>query len=143
MNPDPVKIDEHTTMSGVRAGSVSDDHDVRRAEITKYKFLGMKQRDGILDVLVDVVWKELPSVACLPSRLSMDIVHHNHKHPAAHWHTRVQHRRKPLVCEQAMSFRMILWSKLHNHGCVGECQCIHKRGHHHILIGRSSHGGKV
>lgn len=26
----------------------------------------MKQGDGILDVLVDVVQKELPSVACLP-----------------------------------------------------------------------------
>src|SRR5712692_2752100 len=86
------------------------------------QMLSVKKCDGIMDVLVDVVRKELLSVVCLPSRLSLDIVHHDHEHAAAHWHTCVQHRRKLLICEHAMSFRMILGSELHNHlGCVGEC----------------------
>src|SRR5258708_37159077 len=100
MNPDPVKIDEHTTASGIRAGSARDDHDVRSTEITEDEVLGAKQSDRILDVLVDVVRKEFPSVTCLPSCLSMDIIHHDHEQAAAYWHTRMQHRRKALVCEQ-------------------------------------------
>src|SRR6266850_2508101 len=95
-------------------------------------------------VLVDIVRKELPSVARFPSHLSVDTVHHDHEQAATYWHTCVQHRRKALCCEQAVRFMMILRSKLHNYlGCVGEC--VHRRGHHRILIGaaRSGHGGKV
>ena len=82
----------------------------------------MKQCDGILDVLVDVVRKVLSSVDKFPSQLSVDLVHHNHEQAATYWHTRVQHRRKALGCEQAVRFRMISRSKLHNYlNCVGEC----------------------
>ncbi len=40
--PQPNEVNNYTAMSGIRAGSTRDDHDVRSTEITEDEVLGVK-----------------------------------------------------------------------------------------------------
>ena len=92
MSPNPVTVDQHSAMSAIQAGSARDDHDVRSTEITEDEVVGVKQLDGILDVLEDIVRKEFPSLARFPSHLSVDMVVTNRHIPA---HTRATSAQSP------------------------------------------------
>jgi hypothetical protein len=42
MSANPVEVDKHTMTSSIQARSTTDNHDVRRTEITKDRVVGVK-----------------------------------------------------------------------------------------------------
>jgi len=63
MSPNPVKVDEHTRHQAFEPDPPGTTMMFGSTEFTKEKVVGVKQRNGIFNVLLDVIQKGLSSVA--------------------------------------------------------------------------------